>query len=468
MRKKGVLQTYSVGLNLVTRALDIIVVLLGGGLAFLLRFGSISHPLPFKYGETLLMAAILVALIFPVLGVYRSWRGRSLFTPVLWASIAWLVVFVMVLLSLVVLKNNGALSRFWMFYWFVGTALLLAMVRLATYTLLRMLRQYGFNHRRTIIIGSCEQAGILLQRAGEAEWAGYDVVAAFGLDTGCSELHGLPLRSLDTLDSYIDTCPVDEIWISLSLEQTPRLQPILKSLRHCTANIRYAPDMFGVYLLNHGVSELLDTPMIDLSTTPMQGYNRALKWVEDRVLATLILLLISPLMALIAIGVKFSSAGPVLYRQYRHGWDGHKIEVWKFRTMWMHDEDPGQVTQARRGDDRVTPFGAFLRRTSLDELPQFINVLQGRMSIVGPRPHAIEHNEMYSPLVDHYSLRNKVKPGITGWAQINGWRGETSTLDKMQKRVEHDLYYIDNWSLTFDLRIIILTMTRGFFDKNAY
>ncbi len=468
MSKKGVLQAYSVGLNLVTRVLDIIVVLVGGALAFVLRFGAISHPLPFQYGETLLLALALVALIFPVFGVYRSWRGRSLFTPVLWVCIAWLVVSVMVLLSLVVLKNDGVLSRLWMLYWFVGTALLLAAMRLVVYLLLHTLRRHGFNQRRTVIIGSCEQADMLLRRAGEAEWAGFDVVAVFDLGVGCGELQGMPRRPLDTLGSFVETCPVDEIWVSLSLEQTPRLQSILDNLRHCSANIRYVPDMFGVYLLNHGVSELLDTPMIDLSTTPIQGANRVVKAIEDRVLATLILLMISPLMALISMGVKLSSAGPVLYRQERHGWDGHKIEVWKFRTMWAHDEDLGQVTQARRGDDRVTPFGALLRRTSLDELPQFINVLQGRMSIVGPRPHAIEHNELYSPLVDHYSLRNKVKPGITGWAQVNGWRGETQTLEKMQKRIEHDLYYIDNWSLLFDLRIIGLTITRGFFDKNAY
>ncbi|HIE54086.1 MAG TPA: exopolysaccharide biosynthesis polyprenyl glycosylphosphotransferase, partial [Chromatiaceae bacterium] len=170
----------------------------------------------------------------------------------------------------------------------------------------------------------------------------------------------------------------------------------------------------------------------------------------------------------IAMGVKLSSPGPVLFKQKRHGWDGKPIRIYKFRTMKVHEEKEGQVTQAKRGDPRITPFGAFLRRTSLDELPQFFNVLQGRMSIVGPRPHAIEHNELYKDQVDAYMQRHRVKPGITGWAQVNGWRGETNTLEKMEKRVEYDLYYIENWSLWFDLKIIFLTLFRGFVHKNAY
>ena len=184
-------------------------------------------------------------------------------------------------------------------------------------------------------------------------------------------------------------------------------------------------------------------------------------------LAALILILVSPLMWAIAIGVKLSSPGPVLFRQKRHGWNGHKIEVWKFRTMRIH-QDPDGVTQCRRCDSRMTPFGAFLRRTSLDELPQFFNVLQGCMSIVGPRPHAVEHNLVYRGQIKYYMLRHKVKSGITGWAQVNGWRGETDTLDKMERRIEYDLYYIEHWSLLFDLKIIFLTLFKGFTHENAY
>jgi len=185
-------------------------------------------------------------------------------------------------------------------------------------------------------------------------------------------------------------------------------------------------------------------------------------------LSLLILIVISPLLLALAIGVKLSSPGPVFFRQKRLGWDGKTFEIYKFRSMRVHKESAGQVVQAKRNDPRLTRIGAWMRRTSLDELPQFINVLQGRMSIVGPRPHAIAHNEAYKDQVGGYMLRHKVKPGITGWAQINGWRGETDTLEKMQRRVEHDLYYIEHWSLAFDLKIIFLTIFRGFVNKNAY
>jgi putative colanic acid biosynthesis UDP-glucose lipid carrier transferase len=209
-------------------------------------------------------------------------------------------------------------------------------------------------------------------------------------------------------------------------------------------------------------------PVLNFSITPMMGINRLVKTLEDRILAFLLLLLISPLMFIIAIGVKLSSPGPAIFKQRRHGWDGKPITVYKFRTMKVHREEKGQITQASKNDSRITPFGAFLRRTSLDELPQFINVLQGQMSIVGPRPHAIEHNEQYKRLINDYVRRHKVKPGITGWAQVNGWRGETNILEKMQKRIEYDLWYIENWSLWFDLKIILLTVFKGFVGQNAY
>jgi putative colanic acid biosynthesis UDP-glucose lipid carrier transferase len=170
----------------------------------------------------------------------------------------------------------------------------------------------------------------------------------------------------------------------------------------------------------------------------------------------------------IAIAVKLTSPGPVIFKQKRHGWNGEEIEVYKFRSMYVHDESKGNITQAKKGDSRVTPLGAFLRRSSLDELPQFINVLQGRMSIVGPRPHAVAHNIQYRELIPRYMLRHKVKPGITGWAQINGLRGETDAVSKMEARVQADLYYIENWSLWLDLKIILFTVIKGFFNENAY
>jgi putative colanic acid biosynthesis UDP-glucose lipid carrier transferase len=208
-------------------------------------------------------------------------------------------------------------------------------------------------------------------------------------------------------------------------------------------------------------------PVVGICETPFTGTNKLVKRASDLVIAGLILLLISPLLLVIAIGVKLSSPGPVIFRQRRNGLDGEEIVVYKFRSMTAQDDGP-VVPQASRGDPRITPFGAFIRRTSLDELPQFFNVLQGRMSIVGPRPHAVAHNEEYRRIIKAYMVRHKVKPGITGWAQVNGHRGETDTLDKMKARVEYDLEYLRNWTLGLDVQIIVRTIRLVFFDRRAY
>lgn len=259
-----------------------------------------------------------------------------------------------------------------------------------------------------------------------------------------------------------------EIWICLPLKDGDLLKQILQQLRYSTAEIRYFPDFEDIHLLNHKATDMLGMYALDLSCSPMAGGNRWIKRAEDVLLGSLIGILILPLCLLIAIAVKATSRGPVLFKQVRHGIGGKKFKVYKFRTMQVHRERDGQITQAKKNDARLTPIGAFLRRTSLDELPQFYNVLQGSMSIVGPRPHAIAHNDFYKSLVESYFRRHKVKSGITGWAQINGYRGETDTLEKMQKRVKYDLWYIENWSLWLDLKIIFLTLVKGFVNKNAY
>ena len=243
---------------------------------------------------------------------------------------------------------------------------------------------------------------------------------------------------------------------------------IMQALQQSTVTTRLLLNIFNLMLLNHSITDIAGYPVLNIRTSPMRGINRFIKALEDRALALIILVLISPLLALISLAVKLTSQGPVFFKQQRLGWDGKIIKVYKFRTMYQHQEVNGKVTQAKANDARITPLGRFLRRTSLDELPQFINVLQGRMSIVGPRPHALAHNDEYKYKIHTYMQRHYVKPGITGWAQINGWRGETDTLDKMQKRIDYDLYYINHWSLWFDLKIIFLTFFRGFTHNNAY
>jgi putative colanic acid biosynthesis UDP-glucose lipid carrier transferase len=274
------------------------------------------------------------------------------------------------------------------------------------------------------------------------------------------------LGPLSALADHARSSTIDVIYIALPMASQPRILKLLEDLRDTTTSIYFVPDIFVSDLIQARVDSIGGLPVVAVCESPFYGFNGVVKRVSDFCLAALILAAISPLMLAIALGVKLSSPGPVLFKQRRYGLDGKRIVVYKFRSMTVA-EDGDVVRQATRNDQRVTRFGALLRRSSLDELPQFINVLQGRMSIVGPRPHAVAHNEMYRKLIRGYMIRHKVKPGITGLAQVNGLRGETDTVDKMKARIDYDLAYLRNWSLALDLRIILKTAV-VLLHKNAY
>ena len=275
------------------------------------------------------------------------------------------------------------------------------------------------------------------------------------------------LGNLSQIAGYVDEHGVREIYITLPLGSQPRIVGLLEQLQGTTASLFFVPDVFGISIIQGRLQDMNGVPVVGICETPFTGTNELAKRLSDIVLASLILVLIAPVLLFIAIGVKLSSPGPVIFKQRRNGLDGDEILVYKFRSMTTQDNG-NDIKQATRSDPRVTRFGAFIRRNSLDELPQFFNVLQGHMSIVGPRPHAVVHNEQYRQIIKAYMVRHKVKPGITGWAQVNGQRGETDTLDKMQARVEYDLEYLRNWSLGLDLRIIVGTIRVLFFDRHAY
>ena len=275
------------------------------------------------------------------------------------------------------------------------------------------------------------------------------------------------LGNLRQLIPFIRDRGVHEVYITLPLGSQPRIVELMEQVQGTTASVFFVPDVFGISIIQGRLQDMNGVPVVGLCETPFTGTNRLVKRLSDLVLASLILLVTGPVLVAIALGVKLSSPGPVLFRQRRNGLDGEEIVVYKFRSMRSQD-DGAVVHQAAKDDPRVTAFGALIRRTSLDELPQFLNVLQGRMSIVGPRPHAVAHNEMYRRIIKAYMVRHKVKPGITGWAQIHGHRGETVTLEKMRARVEYDLEYLRNWSLGLDLQIIARTIKLVFFDRNAY
>ena len=259
----------------------------------------------------------------------------------------------------------------------------------------------------------------------------------------------------------------DIVYIALPLAAQSRIDSILRILGDTTVDVHLVPDFFIYNLMNARLTNVGTMQTISVYESPMSGLSSVTKRLEDILVASLILVGIAIPMLIIALLIKMDSSGPVFFKQKRYGLSGKAINVWKFRSMTVADNGP-VVKQATKGDARITKLGGILRKTSLDELPQFINVLQGQMSIVGPRPHAVAHNEQYRALVDFYMMRHKVKPGITGWAQINGWRGETDTLEKMEKRVEFDLQYIRDWSVLLDLKIIFLTLFKGFVNKNAY
>ena len=331
----------------------------------------------------------------------------------------------------------------------------------------RVLAAQGIE-KKVVIAGANELGRRLALQIAALPLLGQRVVGFFD-DRAPARIHQPKnnLGNLTALPDYVRRHGVDMIYIALPMASQPRILKLLEELRDTTASIYFVPDIFVFDLIQARVDSIGELPVVAVCETPFYGFNGVLKRASDVVLSLLFLVLASPLMAAIAIGVKLSSPGPVLFRQRRYGLDGRQIVVYKFRSMTVA-EDGEVVRQATKNDARVTRFGAFLRKTSLDELPQFINVLQGRMSVVGPRPHAIAHNEMYRKLIRGYMIRHKVRPGITGLAQVNGFRGETETVEKMKARIEHDLLYLRHWSLLLDLQIIVKTFAVVLKKQNAY
>ena len=355
-------------------------------------------------------------------------------------------------------------------YWIVATPILQWLAVWIGKRVVQKVSARPESRRRAVVVG----AGLLGVKVARALTAstdyGIDFIGFFDdrtdqrLHTDAAELR---LGGLRDVARYASENGVREIYITMPLGSQPRIVELLEQVQGTTASLFFVPDVFGISIIQGRLQDMNGVPIVGICETPFTGTNELVKRLSDIVLCVLILTLITPVLLAIAIGVKLSSPGPVIFRQRRNGLDGDEIVVYKFRSMTTQDNG-AVVQQATKGDARITRFGAFIRRTSLDELPQFINVLQGRMSIVGPRPHAVAHNEQFRQLIKAYMVRHKVKPGITGWAQVNGHRGETDTIEKMQARVEYDLEYLRNWSLGLDLQIIVRTVRLVFFDRHAY
>lgn len=417
-------------------------------------------------GVAMALAILLLVLMFP--GVNRF--GRTGVGVGIDIILSW--VWVLSVLALLGYATN-TLATFdtdMLIAWGIATPLVQwALVAIGT-AIQRHLASLPDARRPAVIIGAGRMGMRVAQMLKLRQAFGHDLLGVF--DDRSADRVNLPedavlLGTLRQLPEYIEAHSVKDVFITLPLTSQPRIQSLLESLQNTTSSIHFVPDIFGVSVIQGRLEDMGGVPVVGLMVAPFTGINGFIKRVSDIVLATLILILISPILLVLAIGVKVSSPGPVIFRQRRTGLDGEIIEVYKFRSMRTTD-DGAVVKQATRDDPRITSFGAVIRKTSLDELPQFLNVLQGRMSIVGPRPHAVAHNEQYRKLVKAYMARHKVKPGITGWAQVNGLRGETDTLDKMAARIEYDLEYLRNWTLGLDLLIIARTVKLVFLDRSAY
>ncbi|WP_346839082.1 undecaprenyl-phosphate glucose phosphotransferase [Microbulbifer sp. SAOS-129_SWC] len=421
-----------------------------------------------------LLAAIGFAFMAESVELYRSWRADSYLQLFGYTAFAWSMVCVLLLLLAYFSKTGHIYSRLVVGSWFLLTLFLLSVWRYVFRLVLFYVRSCNHNIRAAAVIGVTEAGVQLAQNFADEPQMGIRVKGFYrvpGTDNG--ELSLLEMGPINLLGELSDALAaarageLDLVYIALPMREERRIQKILQDFADTTATVHLLTNLFVSNLLHARWHQVGSSNLLSVYDTPIEGLNSWLKRLEDLLLSFIILLLTSPLMLLVAVAIKLTSQGPVIFKQHRYGLDGRSIKVWKFRSMTA-EENGEKVVQASRNDARITPVGRFLRKTSLDELPQFINVLQGRMSIVGPRPHAVAHNEEYRGLVNGYMLRHKVKPGITGWAQVNGWRGETDTVEKMSKRVEYDLHYIRHWSLWLDLRIVLMTIFKGFVGKNAF
>jgi len=419
-------------------------------------------------GGCLILALLVFAMTFP--GSLARASAKSARALAIDIAAGWFAVVGLLLLLGWASHTLDAFDERAMVVWALATpAALFAAHRLLPLWLPRVMAAEGM-HRTAVIAGGNELGRRRAAQLRADPMLGGRFVGCFD-DRDAGRLRDLPadenLGTLDGLADYARANRIELIYVALPMASQPRILKLLEDLRDTTASIYFVPDIFVSDLIQARVDFVGGLPVVAVCETPFYGFNGIVKKVGDYLLASLILLAISPLMLAIAIGVKLSSPGPVLFRQRRYGVDGRKIVVYKFRSMTVA-EDGDVVRQATRNDSRITRFGAFLRRTSLDELPQFINVLQGRMSVVGPRPHAVAHNELYRKLIRGYMIRHKVRPGITGLAQVNGLRGETDTVEKMKLRIEYDLAYLRSWSLALDLMIVLKTVTVVLKRQNAY
>jgi Undecaprenyl-phosphate glucose phosphotransferase len=458
------------GASLALRLVDLAVVPVLAVIAYL--YWHRNWDMPGNYLLAILIGVLLTANYGQVARLYDP---SNLTRPTLQISritAAWLAVMFTLVTIAFVTKTSETYSRAWLLLWVALTLAAFIALRIVLLIQTNRWRQSGQLSQNVVIIGAGDYGQRLIREIRANGDTMLNIVGVFDrrFTRVPQEIDGIPVRGdIDALLRFVRANRVDEIIVALPWRSGNSLIDLVQSLHSVPVNVKWCPETIAFQMPVRGLANLGGVSMISLFDRPLSGSGSIAKSLEDRIGAALLLVVLSPVMLLIALAVRLDSAGPILFRQTRYGFNNEEFTVFKFRTMRIDRADPtAPLQQARRDDPRITRIGKFLRRSSLDELPQLLNVLKGEMSLVGPRPHAVAHNEQYGRIIDEYFSRHRVKPGITGWAQVNGLRGETDTPEKMRKRVEYDVYYIDNWSLLFDMRILFLTLFVGFFHKNAY
>lgn len=427
-----------------------------------------------QYGTAIALALLLTGNALHFSGVYRPEALRRPAFQLSRVTAALTAVFLALVTIAFLTKTSASYSRVWATSWFVSNVALLGIGRLILTSRLEAWRRAGRLSRATLIAGAGEQGQRLIESLSRDPAKDVEILAIFDdrADRVPRQICGIPVAG--TFDDMIAFCrekQVDQVLIALPASAEKRLLQIAEKLKPLPVDVRLCLDLIGFNYRFRSLSHVAGLPFLNLYDRPISQADSVIKWIEDKALALGALILLSPVMLLIAAVIKLESRGPVLFRQPRQGFNNQLIEVWKFRTMYHAMLDVRGERSVTRDDPRVTRFGQFLRRFSLDELPQLVNVLAGDMSIVGPRPHALSTCAEGRPLaevVSEYASRHRVKPGITGWAQINGWRGETDTEEKVKGRVEADLYYIENWSIWLDILILARTLGAVVSTRNAY
>lgn len=436
---------------------------------FVLLLNLLGYEFTGHYVVLMVLCFLISQVYYKHIDPYRSWRNGHLFAYTRDLVVGWVLTFFTLALIMKMAGFGFIYPRKLIWEWLIVTPLMLLAIHLIVYHL----TSHSMNEReiRSVIIVGANDIGVKMAESIRHNPNLFMKVRGFfddrSPDRFPANMHDPMLGRNDDVASFVRKENIKMIFISQPLSAQPRIRKLIDDCKDTTASIYFIPDIYIFDLMQARFDNIAGMPIVAICDTPFIGMNSLVKRTSDIIISLLLLPFLAPVLIAVAIAVKLTSPGPVIFKQRRYGLYGEEIIVYKFRSMKVMDNGD-KVVQATKNDSRLTPIGGLLRRSSLDELPQFINVLQGRMSIVGPRPHAVAHNEQYRKLIKGYMLRHKVKPGITGWAQVNGMRGETETIDKMQSRIDFDLNYIRNWSIWLDLWIVFSTLKVVLKRNNAH